>query len=53
MEDINDSVANLNLGKVVDFQADFEVSSFEGVLTFGVININTDDEDDEMFDNKN
>ena len=47
VEDINDPDARLELGAVIEFQNDFEVSADNGLLTFGHIQINTGDEDDE------
>lgn len=51
VEDINDPEARLELGAVIEFQKDFEVSSDNGVLTFGHIQINTgDEEEDDEYD---
>lgn len=47
VEDITDPDARLDLGAVIEFENDFEVSSKNGVLTFGHIVINTGDEEDD------
>lgn len=47
VEDIADETADLNLGNVVEFEEDFEVSSENGVIYFGHIAINTGDEEEE------
>lgn len=55
VEDINDSQARLELGAVIEFQHDFEVTSDDGVLHFGHIEIDTvgDDYDDSEYDDDN
>lgn len=47
VEDIHDTEARLELGAVIEFQHDFEVTSENGLLTFGHIEINTGDEEDD------
>lgn len=47
VEDISDEEADLELGTIVDFEEDFEVSSENGTLYFGHIVIETGDTEDE------
>jgi hypothetical protein len=54
IEDIADKQASLNLGTIHEFEEDFEVYSENGMLHFGIIQINTagseEEEDDEYDD---
>lgn len=48
-EDINDPDSYIKGGNIINFNSDFKCSSKDGVLKFGHIVINTD-EDDEEYD---
>ena len=47
VDDIIDPAANTDLGDIVEFDQAFECFSYNGILHFGHISIDTDDDDEE------